>query len=64
MNLMIITTKNHKSKKYNISVDLNALERIAGSLDMFEPKFVKDMKESLADMKEGRVVKAKSLKYI
>ena len=61
MNLMTITNKNRKLKKYNISVDLAVLERIAGSLGLFQRKFLKDMKESIADMKAGRVVVAKGI---
>ena len=64
MNLMTITTKNHKSKKYNVSVDLVAIERIAGALGLFQPDFIKDMKESLIDMRAGRVVKGRGLKYL
>ncbi len=59
---MTITTKNPKSKKYNVSVDVFALERIAGSLGLFQPKFLKDLNQSLHDMKNGRLVRAKSLK--
>lgn len=59
---MTITTKNPKSKKYNISVDLGVLEKIAGSLGLFKQSFVDDIKESLSDMRAGRIVKARSLK--
>ena len=62
MNLMTINSKIGKSKKYNVSVDLAALERIAGSLGLFQPKFIKDMSESLRDMKLKRLVRADSLK--
>lgn len=62
MNLMTITTKNPVSKKYSVSVDLSALERIASSLGLFQPKFLKDMGESIHEMKSGKFVKAKNLK--
>lgn len=59
---MTITTKNPISKKYSVSVDLSVLERIAGSLGLFQPKFLKDIGESMREMKSGKFVKAKSLK--
>lgn len=66
MNLMTITTKNPKinntTKKYSVNVDLEALERIAGSLGLFQQKFLQDMRESLREMKSKKFVKARSLK--
>jgi hypothetical protein len=62
MNLMTITTKNPVSRKYSVNVDLSALERIAGSLGLFQPEFVKDLSQSIREMKSGKLVKAKSLK--
>jgi hypothetical protein len=62
MNLMTITAKNSTSKKYSVSVDLFALERIAGSLGLFQPKFMKDLGESVREMKARKFVKGKSLK--
>lgn len=62
MNLMTITTKNPVSKKYSVSVDLLVLERIAGSLGLFQPRFLKDIGQSIREMKSGKFVKAKSLK--
>ncbi len=62
MNILTVTNKSKKSKMYNVQVDLGALERIAGSLGLFQPRFVKDMKESIRDMKIGNFVRAKSLK--
>ncbi len=59
---MTITTKNPESRKYDVSVDLSALERIAGSLGLFQPKFLKDLSESMRDMKAKHFVKARSLK--
>ncbi len=61
MNIMTITTKKSKSQKYNVSVDLAVLEKIAGSLGLFQDKFLKDIKESIADMKAGRVMEAKGI---
>ena len=60
--MLTVTTKNKKSKTYNVRVDLAVLERIAGSLGLFQPKFLKDMKESISDMKHGRFTRATSLK--
>ena len=66
MNLMTITTKNpHMSrtaKKYAVNVDLSALERIAGSLGLFQPKFLADLGQSMREMKSGKFTKARSLK--
>lgn len=62
MNLMTITIKNPISKKYSVSVDLPALERIAGSLGLFQPKFLKDVGESMREMRSRKFVRAKSLK--
>lgn len=62
MNLMTITTKNPISRKYSVSVDLSALERIASSLGLFQPKFLKDLSESMREMKSGKFAKGKSLK--
>ena len=62
MNLMTITTKNPISKKYSVSIDLPALERIASSLGLFQSKFLKDLDQSIHEMKSGKFVKAKSLK--
>ena len=61
MNLMTITTKNPTAKKYSVSVDLSALERIAGSLGLFQTKFLKDLDQSVREMKSKKFVKAKSL---
>ena len=62
MNLMTITTKNPTSKKYSVSVDLGALERIAGSLGLFQSKFLEDLGQSMREMKSKKLVKARSLK--
>ena len=62
MNIMTITAKNRQSKRYNVSIDLSVLEKIAGSLGLFQPKFVSDIRDSLRDMRAGRTVKARSLK--
>ncbi|MFZ1019427.1 MAG: hypothetical protein WAN61_00340 [Minisyncoccia bacterium] len=62
MNLMTITTKNPASQKYSVDIDLSALERIAGSLGLFQVGFIKDLDDSIREMKAGRLVKAKSLK--
>jgi len=62
MNLMTITTQNPKLKKYNVNIDLASLERIAGSLGLFRPSFLKDLQESVADMKAQKFIKAKNLK--
>ena len=62
MNLMTITTKNPISKKYSVDIDLSALERIAGSLGLFQSKFLKDLDQSIREMKSGKFVKGKSLK--
>ena len=59
---MTITAKNRQSKRYNVSIDLSVLEKIAGSLGLLQPKFVSDIRESLRDMRAGRTVKARSLK--
>ncbi len=59
---MTITTKNPISKKYFVSVDLSTLERIAGSLGLFQPKFIKDLDQSSREMKSKKFVKAKSLR--
>lgn len=62
MNLMTITTKNPISKKYSVSIDLSALERIAGSLGLFQPKFIKDLNQSIREMKSRKFAKGKSLR--
>lgn len=62
MNLMTITTKNPNTKKYSVSVDLSALERIAGSLGLFQSKFLKDLDESIYEMKSRKFINARSLK--
>ena len=59
---MTITTKNPNTKKYSVSVDLSALERIAGSLGLFQTKFLKDLSQSVSEIKSKRFVKARSLK--
>jgi len=61
MNLMTITTKNPVSKKYSVNVDLSVLERIAGSLGLFQPKFLKDLNQSIREMKSRKLIKAKNL---
>lgn len=62
MNLMTITTKNPLSKKYSVNVDLSALERIAGSLGLFQTKFLEDLGQSMREMKSKKLVKARNLK--
>ena len=62
MNLMTITTKNPLSRKYSVSVDLSALERIAGSLGLFQSKFIEDLNQSVREMKSKKFVRSKSLK--
>ena len=59
---MTITTKNPISKKYSVSVDLSALERIAGSLGLFQPKFLKDLSQSIREMKSRKLVRGKNLR--
>ena len=59
---MTVTTKNPTTKKYSVSVDLGALERIAGSLGLFQPKFLSDLGQSMREMKSGKLAKARSLK--
>ncbi len=62
MNLITITTKNPKSRKYSVNVDMFVLERIVGSLGLFQSKFLSDLSESIRDMKSSHFSKAKSLK--
>ena len=62
MNLMTITTKNSNAKKYSVSVDILALERIASSLGLFQPKFLEDINQSMREMKSRKIIKARSLK--
>lgn len=62
MNLMTITTKNPISKKYSVSVDLSVLERIAGSLGLFQSKFLKDLNKSVREMKSKKFAKGENLK--
>lgn len=62
MNLMTITTKNPISRKYSVNVNLSALERIAGSLGLFQPTFLKDLDQSIREMKSKKFAKGKSLK--
>ena len=59
---MTITTKNPNAKKYSVSVDLSALERIAGSLGLFQPKFLVDLGQSVREMKSKKLVRAQNLK--
>jgi len=59
---MTITTKNPNTKKYAVNVDLGALERIAGSLGLFQTKFIQDLSQSIREMKSKKLVKARSLK--
>lgn len=59
---MTITTKNPNIKKYSVSVDLSALERIAGSLGLFQSKFLIDLDQSMREMKSRKFIKAQSLK--
>lgn len=62
MNLMTITTKNPSSRQYSVNVDLLALERIAGSLGLFQTKFLEDLGQSMREMKSKKFVKARSLR--
>ncbi len=66
MNILTITAKNtsNRGKKYHVEIDQPALERIAGSLGLFKPDFIKDLHASARDMKARRFVKAKSLKSL
>lgn len=55
---------NDSAKKYSVSVDLSALERIAGSLGLFQPKFLQDLRASVREMKAKKFIKARSLKEL
>ena len=60
LNITIKQGKN-RSKKI-VEFDVDQFERLAAAFGMFNPEFIKSLKESEKDYREGRYSKLKSLK--
>lgn len=62
LNLTIKQGRGKKRYKKIVEFNIEEFERLAGALGMFNPDFLKSLKESEKDFKEGRYSKLKSLK--
>lgn len=59
--LPLIIEKKTKNK-ISVSMDRHGLERLADSLGLFNPAFLKSLDRAEADIKAGRVEKLRSLR--
>ncbi len=62
LNLTIKQGRGKKRHKKIVEFDVDQFERLAAALGMFNPGFVKSLKESEKDYKEGRYSKLRSLR--
>ncbi|OGZ56909.1 MAG: hypothetical protein A3H64_03350 [Candidatus Ryanbacteria bacterium RIFCSPLOWO2_02_FULL_45_11c] len=53
-----------ESRKVHIEIDLDQWERLADILGFYRPKFLKTLRQSLKESKEGRVRKIESLREL
>ena len=53
-----------KSRKVHIEIDLDQWERLADILGFYRPEFLKTLRQSLKESKEGRVRKIESLREL
>lgn len=62
---MATLTISQKSKeKINVEIDLNQWEKLADVFGFYQPEFLKSLKQSLQESKQGRVRKIKSLREL
>jgi len=57
-----INGKNRKTHKTVVEFDMDQFEKLAAVFGLFNPEFLKDLKESEEDYKAGRVKRLRSLK--
>lgn len=62
VSLNITIKQGKKRHKKIVEFDVGQFERLAAALGMFNPDFLKSLKESERDYREGRFFKIKSLK--
>lgn len=54
--------KDKRSKKVTIEIDADKFQKLAELFGQFNPEFIKSLKESEKDYREGKFSKLKSLK--
>lgn len=59
---IIIKQDKKRPHKTVVEFDTNQFERVAAVFGLFNPEFLKDLKESEEDYKAGRVKRLRSLK--
>jgi len=59
-----LTIQKYDAKKMKIEIDLNQWEHLADVFGFYNPNFLKSIKQSLKESKEGKVRKVKSLNDI
>ena len=62
LNITVTKPKNRNSNKIMVEIDADKFERLAASLGLFNPEFLKSVEKSEEDYRSGRVRKIKSLK--
>lgn len=63
MATLTIRQKPH-SRKINIEINLDQWERLADVLGMYRPEFIKTLKKSIIESRQGRVKKVESLREL
>lgn len=56
-----LTISQKSNRKINVEIDLNQWEKLADVFGFYRPEFLKTLKQSLKESKQGRVRKIKSL---
>lgn len=56
-----LTISQKSNRKINVEIDLNQWEKLADVFGFYRPEFLKTLKQSLKESKQGRVRKIKLL---
>ena len=51
-----------QSRKFIVEIDLNKLEKLAATLGLFNPDFLKSLDQAERECRAGKIKKIKSLK--
>ena len=61
MATLTISQKSNLKKKINVEIDLNQWEKLADIFGFYQPEFLKSLKQSIKESKQGKIRKIKSL---
>ena len=64
MATLTISQKSNSKRKINVEIDLNKWEKLADIFGFYQPEFLKSIKQSIKESKQGKVRKIKSLREL